>query len=97
MLTVSRLSFPFTTFTPSFPLASTQVLSVQALMEWFYVHNFVFTIIHVLIKFCSGGKGNVLTFLTDESFNLALMAILKKDKKKIQLTVEFNTDMMSGY
>ena len=66
-------------------------------MEWFYVRSFIFTIIHILIKFCSGGKGNVPTFLMDESFSLALMAILKKDKKKIEVTVEFDTDMMSGY
>ena len=66
-------------------------------MEWFYVRSFIFTIIHILIKFCSGGKGNVPTFLTDESFSLTLMAILKKDKKKIQVTVKFDTDMMSGY
>ena len=63
----------------------------------FYVRNFVFTIIHILIKFCSGGKGNAPTFLMDKSFSLALMAIVKKDKKKIQVTVKFNTDMMSGY
>ena len=51
----------------------------------------LFTIIYILIKFCSGGKGNTLTFLTNESFSLALMSILKKDKKKIQVNVEFDT------
>jgi hypothetical protein len=66
-------------------------------MDRFYVRNFVLTIMHILIKFCSGGKGNAPTFLTDESFGLALTAILKKDKKKIQVTVEFDTDMMLGY
>jgi len=35
--------------------------------------------------------------LTDDNFNIALAAILKKDKKKIQITVEFDTDTMSGY
>ncbi|EDR02066.1 uncharacterized protein LACBIDRAFT_332670 [Laccaria bicolor S238N-H82] len=45
----------------------------------------------------TGGKGNAPTFLTDESFSLALAAVLKKDKKKIQVTVEFDTDMMSSY
>ena len=59
--------------------------------------NLIFTIMHILIKFCSGGKAHALTFLTDESFNLALVVILKKDKKKIQITVEFDTDTMSGY
>lgn len=44
-----------------------------------------------------GGKGNAPTFLTDKSFNLALAAILKKDKKKIHITLEFDTDVMSGY
>ncbi|EDR00505.1 uncharacterized protein LACBIDRAFT_334128 [Laccaria bicolor S238N-H82] len=44
-----------------------------------------------------GGKGNAPTFLTDKSFSLALAAIYKKDKKKIQITLEFDTDMMSGY
>ena len=66
-------------------------------MEWFYVCNLLFTIIYILIKFCSGGQGNTLTFLTDESFSLALMTILKKDKKKLQVTVKFDMDMMLGY
>lgn len=66
-------------------------------MDRVYVRKFVLTIIHILTKFCSGGKGNAPTFLTDESFRLALAAILKKDKKKIQVSVEFDTDMMSGY
>ena len=66
-------------------------------MDWFYMRKSVLTIKHILIKFCSGGKGNAPTFLTDESFSLALAAVLKKDKKKIQVTVEFDTDMMSGY
>ena len=50
-----------------------------------------------LPNFYSGRKGNAPTFLTDDNFNIALAAILKKDKKKIQITVEFDTDTMSGY
>ena len=48
-------------------------------------------------RLLTGGKVGAPTFLTDNTFNIAISAILKKDRQKIQLTVEFDKDCMAGF
>ena len=45
----------------------------------------------------SSGKAGAPTFMTDNTFNIALEAILKKKKSKVQISVEFDSDNMAGF
>jgi hypothetical protein len=45
----------------------------------------------------SGGKGGVPSIQNDHQFGIALDALLKKDKFKVQVSVEFDTDDMEGF
>jgi hypothetical protein len=65
---------------------------LRACLDYFLRHKYFADYIY-----SSGGKAGAPTILTDEAFNIALVVILKKDKQKIQLSIEFDTDSMSGF
>ncbi|KAF8994742.1 hypothetical protein BDQ17DRAFT_1430886 [Cyathus striatus] len=45
----------------------------------------------------AGGKSGAITINTDINFNLALCSLLKKNKSKCHVTVEFDIDSMNGF
>ncbi|KAF8878266.1 hypothetical protein CPB84DRAFT_1688378 [Gymnopilus junonius] len=45
----------------------------------------------------SGGKGGAPSIQTDHQFGIALEALLKKDKTKVQVSVELDLDDMEGF
>jgi hypothetical protein len=57
----------------------------------------LFSLFVITVILGSGGKAGAPTILTDQSFKIALAAILLKDKGKIQVAVEFDTDSMTGF
>ncbi|KAF8804697.1 hypothetical protein BYT27DRAFT_7107079 [Phlegmacium glaucopus] len=81
----------------------TRVAFIKAFLEMHNLHTHYGPGIHSGPPFklswtgSAGGKAGAPTFLNDDTFNIAISAILKKDRQKIQLTVEFDTDTMSGF
>jgi hypothetical protein len=48
-------------------------------------------------KHYSGGKAGATTIDNDHQFNVAMAALLKKNKATCQVGVEFDTDEMNGF
>lgn len=49
------------------------------------------------IFFCSGGKTGTPSIQNDIQFAIAIQALLKQDKIKTQVSVEFDIDAMEGF
>ena len=46
---------------------------------------------------CSGGKTGAPSIQNDIQFTIAIQALLKRDKSKTQVSVEFDIDAMEGF
>lgn len=53
--------------------------------------------ISVLLILSSGGKSGAPSIQTDVQFAIALQALLKRDKTKTQVAVEFDIESMEGF